>query len=75
MIYSIAFAKFKKNLLHGEQNAVVFLFIFLFFYLAQLTLFVFKSLIIVIENFQKYHLIQHEKTQPVVVTRERNKLL
>ena len=31
------------------------------------TLFVYKSLIIVVENFLKYHWIQHKKTQPIVV--------
>ena len=46
-----------------------------FFCLAQFTLFVYKSLIIVVENLQKYHWIQHEKTQRVVVTRGRHKLL
>ena len=29
----------------------------------------------VVENFQKYHWIQHTNTQPVVITRKRNKLL
>ena len=33
------------------------------------TLFVYKTSIIVIENFQKYNWIQHKKTQSVVVTR------
>ena len=33
----------------------------IFFCLAQFTLFVYKSLIIVAENFQKYHWIQHKK--------------
>ena len=47
----------------------------IYFCLAQFTLFVYKSLIIVVENFQKYHWIQQETTQPVVVTRRRNKFL
>ena len=47
----------------------------IFVCLAFLTLFVYKSLIIVVEIFQKYHWIQHKKWQPVVVTRKRNKLL
>ena len=34
------------------------------------TLFVYKSLIIVVENFQKYHWIQHKQTQPVVALSE-----
>ena len=46
-----------------------------FFLCSTITLFVYKYLIIVAENFQKYHLIQRKKTQPVVVTREWNKLL
>ena len=48
-------------------------FAYIFVCLAHFTLFVYKSLIMVVENFQKYHWIQHENTQPVVVMRERNK--
>ena len=44
----------------------------MFFCLAQSTLFVNKSLIIVVENFQKYPWIQYKKAQIVVVTRQRN---
>ena len=52
------------------------IFVYVFFLcFTQFTLFVYKSLIIVVENFQKYHWIQHKKTQPVVVMTERNKLL
>ena len=48
------------------------LFIFLFH---KIYFIVYKSLIMVVENFQKYHWIQHTNTQPVVITRKRNKLL
>ena len=34
------------------------------------TLFVYKSLIIVVENFEKYHWIQHKQTQLVVALSE-----
>ena len=40
------------------------------FSFGKLTLFVYKSLIIVVESFQKYYRIQHKKTQPVVVMSE-----
>ena len=62
-----------------QQSSGVFLFIFPYFYISicftQFTLFAYKSLIMIVENFQKYHRIQHKKTQPVVVTREQNKSL
>ena len=41
----------------------------------QFTLLLYKSLIMVVEIFQKYHWIQHTNTQPVVITWNRNKLL
>ena len=41
-----------------------------FFRLAQFSFFVYVSSILVVENFQKYHWIQHKKTQPVLVTSE-----
>ena len=63
-----------KRIKRGAKLLGIFVYISLFFCLAQFTLFVYKSLIIVVENFQKYHWIQHENTQPVVVMRERNKL-
>ena len=69
-IYSIAFAKAYTIMLYRKQSSVVFLYVLLFFCLAQFTLFVIKSLKIVIEKFQKYHWIQHKKMQPVVVTSE-----
>ena len=47
----------------------------LFFCFTRFTLFAFKSLIIIIENFQKYHRIQHRNAQRVVIMNERNKLL
>ena len=50
------------------RGIVVCFYVFGFFCLAQFTLFVYKSLIIVEENFQKYHWIQHKKTQLVVLT-------
>ena len=53
----------------------VCLFVCLYFCFAQFILLVYKSLIMVVEIFQKYHWIQHTKTQRVVITRERNKLL
>ena len=37
------------------------------FLFGNFTLFVYKSLIVVVEDFQKYQKIQREKTQPVVV--------
>ena len=46
-IYSTAFAKAYTNVRYGKQNSVVFLFL----YFKQFTLFVYKSLIIVVENF------------------------
>ena len=57
------------------RGIFVYFSVFQFFYLAQFNLFVYKSLIIVVENFQKYYSIQHKNTQPVDVTSERNKLL
>jgi len=53
----------------------VCLFIFLYFCLAHFTLLVYNSLIMVVENFQKYHWIQHKNAQPVVIMTKRNKLL
>ena len=64
-----------ESLYKRKVRGVKLLSIFLFFLLIQSTLFVYKSLIIVIENSQKYNWIQHKKTQPVFVTKERNKLL
>ena len=58
-----------------QANLRVCLSIFLYFFSVQFTLLVYKALIIVVENFQKYHWIQHKNTQPVVITRKRNKLL
>ena len=55
------------------QTVILFL-LFIFLYFTQFTSFIYKSLIIVVENFHKNHLIQHKKTQPVVVTRDRYKL-
>ena len=40
-----------------------------------LTSYVYKSFIMVVENFQKYHWIQHKNAQPVVMMTKRNKLL
>ena len=62
-----------------SQRLYVCLFIYLHFYIfvgfTQFTLLVYKSLIMIVENFQKYHWIQHTKTQRVVVTKKQNKLL
>ena len=51
-----------------------FVYLFIFFF-TQSTLLVYTFLIMVIENFQKNHWIQHENTQHVVVTKNQNKLL
>ena len=51
----------------------VCLLIFLYFCFAQFTLLVYKSLIMVVENFQKYHWIQHKNAQPVVKLTKRKK--
>ena len=53
----------------------IFLFLFLYFCLAHFTLLVYKSLIMVVQNFQKYHWIQHKNAQPLVIMTKRNKLL
>ena len=53
----------------------VCLFIFLYFCFAHFTLLLYKSSIMVVENFQKYHWIQHKNVQPVVIMTKRNKLL
>ena len=54
----------------------VYLFIFyIFVCFTQFTLLVYKSLIMVVENFQKYHWIQNKNAQPVVIMTKRNKLL
>ena len=53
----------------------VCLFIYIFVGFIQFTLLFYKSLIMVVENFQKYCWIQHTNTQSIVITRKRNKLL
>ena len=74
---SIAFAKALTNAgTPGKfPRLSVYISIFLYFCIAHFTLLVYKSLIMVVENFQKYHWIQHTNTQPVVITRKRNELL
>ena len=57
----------QANLCH--LSVYIFIYIFFFACFAQFTLLVYKSLIMVVENFQKYHWIQHTNTQPVVVTK------
>ena len=52
-----------------------YLYVFVLLCFTQFTLFVYKSLIIVVGIFQKYHWLQHKKTQSVVVTRERNEFI
>ena len=53
----------------------VCLYFYIFVCFTQLTLLVYKSLIMVVENFQKYHSIQHKNAQPVVIMTKWNKLL
>ena len=59
----------------GTPSKFLRLSVYIFVGFAQFTLLVYKSLIMVVENFQKYHWNQHRNTQPVVTTRKRNKLL
>ena len=74
-MYFIAFVKAYTNTLAYTANKAPTLFVCLYFCFTQFTLLVYKSLIMVVENCQKYHWIQHENTQPVVIKRNRNKLL
>ena len=60
---------------HAKQISAVCLFVYIFVCFTQFTLLVYKSLIIVVENFQKYHWIQHKNSQPVVIMTKRIKLL
>ena len=53
----------------------VSLYFYIFVCFTQFTLFVYKSSLMVAENFQRYLWIQHSNTQPVVITRKWNKLL
>ena len=71
----IAFVKAYTNVLTQPANLRLGLSVYIFVCFTQFTLLVYKSLIMVVENFQKYHWIQHTNTQPVVITRKRNKLL
>ena len=48
-----------------ERTKRLYLFSF-----GKFTLFVYKSLTIIVQNFQKYYWIQHKKMQTVVVTSE-----
>ena len=71
-MHSIPFVKAYTNVLTRPVKLRLCLFIFLFH---KIYFTVYKSLIMVVENFQKYHWIQHIITQPVVIMTKRNKLL
>ena len=58
-----------------QANLRVCLFIYIFGGFTQFTLLVYKSLIMVVENLQKYNWIQHKNAQPVVIVTKRKKLL
>ena len=75
LFHSFCESLYNRTVREAELRGIFVFSVFIFFCLAQFTLFVYKSLIIVVENFQKYHWIQQETTQPVVVTRRRNKFL
>ena len=53
----------QKEIIMNEQSEWI-----TFFLIGTFTLFVYKSLIMVVENFQKCHWIQHKQTQPVAGT-------
>ena len=54
---------------HVEQTSeFICLSVYIFVCFTQFTLLVYKSLIMIVGNFQKYHWIQHTNTQPVVIT-------
>ena len=73
---SLLLWKLIQMCLHDQRTSDhVCLFVCLYLCFAQFTLLVYKSLIMVVENCQKYHWIQHTNTQPVVITRKWNKLL
>ena len=74
---SIAFAKALTNAGTPSKflRLSVYIFIFLYFCIAHFTLLVYKSLIMVVNFFQKYHWIQHKNAQPVVIMTERKNLL
>ena len=69
-MYSIAFAEAFTSNSTGGKAPWYFCF-YAFFCFLQFTLFVYKFLIIAVENFHKYLWIQHKKTQPVDVMSER----
>ena len=54
----------------ASKAPTLFVYIFLYYCLSQFTLLVYKSSIMAVENFEKYHWIQHKNTQFVVVTSE-----
>ena len=72
-LYKYAYTASKPPTLFGYL--FVYLFVCLYFCLAHFTLLVYKFSIMVVENFQKYHWIQHTNAQPVVIMAKRNKLL
>ena len=53
----------------------VCLYFYIFVGFTQFTLLVYKSLIIVVENFQKYHWIQHKNAQSVVIVTKRKNIV
>ena len=61
-----------ENLNKRDCSYGGFLYFFMLFCLALFTLFVYESLMIIVE---KYHWIQHKKMQPVLLMREWHKLL
>ena len=59
----------------GTPSKFLRLSVCLYFCFVHFTLLVYKSLIMVVENFQKYHWIQHKNAQPLVLVTKRQKLL
>ena len=68
VFHSFCESSYNRTVREAKQRGIL---VFLFFCFTQFTSFVYKYLIIDIDNFQNYHWIQHRKTQPVVVTSER----
>ena len=56
---------YKRTVLEAKLRGI---FIFRFFCFTQFTLFLYKSLIIIVVIFQKYQWIQHKKSQPASET-------
>ena len=67
IFHSFCESLYKRTVREAKLRGI---FVCIFLCFTQFTLFVLKSLVIVLENFQKYHWIQHKKTPPVVTTRE-----